>query len=59
MWGPGRHAPGNNIFIFIVDPDGNWIEVSAELEVVYDRPVREWPHVERTLNMWGDGLLRA
>ncbi len=59
MWGPGRHAPGNNIFIFIVDPDGNWIEVSAELEVVLDRPVREWPHVERTLNMWGDGLMRA
>lgn len=59
MWGPGRHGPGNNIFIFIVDPDGNWIEVSAELEVVLDRPVREWPHVERTLNLWGDGLLRA
>lgn len=59
MWGPGRHAPGNNIFIFIVDPDGNWIEVSAELETVFDRPVREWPHEERTLNLWGKGLMRA
>lgn len=59
MWGPGRHGPGNNLFIFIVDPDGNWIEVSAELEVVHDRPVREWPHIERTLNLWGDGLMRA
>jgi catechol 2,3-dioxygenase len=59
MWGPGRHGPGNNLFIFIVDPDGNWIEVSAELEVVHDRAVQEWPHAERTLNLWGRGLLRA
>jgi catechol 2,3-dioxygenase len=59
FWGPGRHGPGNNLFIFIADPDGNWIEVSAELEVVHDRPVKVWPHEERTLNLWGHGVLRA
>lgn len=59
MWGPGRHGPGNNLFIFIVDPDGNWIEVSAELEVIHDRPIREWPHEERTLNLWGKAILRS
>jgi len=59
MWGPGRHGPGNNIFIFITDPDGNWIEVSAELEVIHDRPVKHWPHAERTLNLWGRGILRS
>jgi catechol-2,3-dioxygenase len=59
MWGPGRHGPGNNLFIFIEDPDGNWIEISAELEVVHDRPVKSWPHCERTLNLWGRGVLRA
>ena len=59
MWGPGRHGPGNNLFLFIVDPDGNWIEISAELEVVQDRPVKTWPHVERTVNLWGRGILRA
>lgn len=59
MWGPGRHGPGNNLFIFIEDPDGNWIEVSAELEVVHDRPVIQWPHAERTLNLWGRAILRA
>jgi len=59
FWGPGRHGPGNNLFIFIEDPDGNWIEVSAELEVVHDRPVKIWPHAERTLNLWGRGVLRA
>ncbi|SDR42867.1 Catechol 2,3-dioxygenase [Rhizobiales bacterium GAS191] len=59
MWGPGRHGPGNNLFIFIEDPDGNWIEVSAELEVIHDRPVREWPHAPRTLNLWGKAIMRA
>lgn len=59
FWGPGRHGPGNNLFIFTKDPDNNWIEISAELEVVHDRPVKHWPHEERTLNLWGRGILRA
>jgi catechol 2,3-dioxygenase len=59
MWGPGRHGPGNNLFIFIEDPDGNWIEVSAELEVIHDRPVKHWPHGERTLNLWGNAIMRS
>lgn len=58
MWGPGRHGPGNNIFIFIEDPDGNWIEISAELEVIYDRPVKDWKHEPRTLNSWGPAIMR-
>lgn len=59
-WGPGRHGPGDNLFLFIHDPDGNWVEISAELEhVAPDRPVGSWPHEERTLNSWGIGLLRS
>ena len=58
-WGPGRHCPGNNLFAFITDPDGNWIEISAELEIIYDRPAKVWPHEERTLNLWGMSKLRA
>ncbi|QUD90269.1 VOC family protein [Phenylobacterium montanum] len=59
-WGPGRHGPGNNLFIFVHDRDGNWIEISAELEIVQpDRSVGAWPHEERTLNSWGQGLLRS
>jgi catechol 2,3-dioxygenase len=59
--GPGRHGPGNDLFIFIVDPDENWIEISAELEIIHDhdRPVKHWPHRERTLNQWGRAILRA
>ncbi len=59
MWGPGRHGPGNNLFIFITDPDENWIEISAELEVIHNREVKHWPHAERTLNLWGRAILRA
>jgi catechol 2,3-dioxygenase len=59
-WGPGRHGPGNNLFVFIHDLDGNWVEVSAELEhVAPDRPMGTWRHEQRTLNTWGVGLLRS
>lgn len=59
-WGPGRHGPGNNLFIFIHDPDDNWIEISAELETVREQqPAGIWPHVERSLNMWGSAPLRS
>ena len=59
VWGPGRHGPGNNLFIFIKDTDGNMIEVSAELEVIHDRPVKEWKHEPYTLNMWGPAIMRS
>jgi catechol-2,3-dioxygenase len=58
MWGPGRHGPGNNLFVFIEDIDGNWIEISAELETVHGRPVKNWPQEERTLNLWGNAIMR-
>lgn len=59
-WGPGRHGPGNNLFLMIRDPDGNRIEISAELEHMdRDAPHRVWPDEERTLNLWGTAWVRA
>ena len=59
-WGPGRHGPGNNLFVMIHDPDGNLIEISAELEVITgDRPAGIWPHEESTFNRWGSAALRT
>ena len=59
-WGPGRHGPGNNLFFMFRDPDGNWIEISAELErILPGRPAGVWPHNERSLNYWGRGVLRS
>ena len=60
FWGPGRHGPGDNLFVMFRDPDGNALEISAELELM---PIgmahREWPHDARTLNLWGDAWFRS
>ncbi len=59
-WGPGRHGPGNNLFIFVYDPDGNWIELSAELETINgERPVGIWRNEPDTLNLWGQAIMRS
>ena len=59
IWGPGRHGPGNNLFAFIEDLDGNKIEISAELEIVHDRQTKKWPHEPKTLNLWGNAIMRS
>ncbi len=59
IWGPGRHGPGNNLFIFIEDLDKNWLEFSAELEIIHDRKCKKWPQSEKTLNLWGKAILRS
>ena len=59
-WGPGRHGPGNNLFIMVEDPDGNKFEVSAEIELMHRHmPHRDWNHEERTLNLWGSAWMRS
>jgi len=60
-WGAGRHGAGNNLFIFILDPDRNAIEFSAELQQDWpiDRPAGVWRHEERTLNLWGSAWMRS
>ncbi|MDQ2902771.1 MAG: VOC family protein [Chloroflexota bacterium] len=60
FWGPGRHGPGNNLFIFVLDPDGNKIELSAELETMdKDRAAGSWRHEPDTLNLWGPSFMRS
>lgn len=59
FWGPGRHGPGNNLFAFIEDSDKNKIEISGELEIIHDRPIKIWPHEPRTLNLWGKAFMRS
>jgi catechol 2,3-dioxygenase-like lactoylglutathione lyase family enzyme len=57
-WGPGRHGPGNNLFIMFDDPDGVHIELSCEMERFWDGittypAAREWAPELRTVNLWG------
>ncbi|RDK07197.1 VOC family protein [Cupriavidus lacunae] len=60
FFGPGRHGPGNNLFFMVTDPDGNRIELSAELvQVDAGGLPGVWPHEEYTLNSWGRGWIRT
>jgi catechol 2,3-dioxygenase-like lactoylglutathione lyase family enzyme len=34
IWGPGRHQAGNNTFSYFLDPHGNTIEYTTELESI-------------------------
>ncbi|MDI9953616.1 VOC family protein [Rhodococcus sp. IEGM 1305] len=34
IWGPGRHQAGNNTFSYFLDPNGNTMEYTTELDVV-------------------------
>ena len=34
IWGPGRHMAGNNTFSYFLDPHGNTVEYTTELELV-------------------------
>lgn len=62
QWGPGRHGPGNNLFVFFDDPAGNHIELSAEMEKFYDSHVqyvtRKWQPTPKSVNLWGGQLPR-
>jgi catechol 2,3-dioxygenase len=60
FWGPGRHGPGNNLFVFVLDLDGNKIELSAELEMVdTTQPAGIWRHEPVTFNRWGPAFMRS
>ncbi|GGG25346.1 oxidoreductase [Rhodococcoides trifolii] len=34
IWGPGRHMAGNNTFSYFLDPNGNTMEYTTELETL-------------------------
>lgn len=34
IWGPGRHKAGNNTFSYFLDPHGNTLEYTTELELL-------------------------
>jgi len=56
-WGPGRHGPGNNLFIMFDDPAGNRVELSCEMERYWDEAAeyapRRWEPGAKTINLWG------
>jgi catechol 2,3-dioxygenase-like lactoylglutathione lyase family enzyme len=69
IWGPGRHGIGHNLFAYHRNPDGQIIELFAELDHIYDeelgyfeprpwhkdRPQRPkvWTKDPSASNIWG------
>lgn len=58
IWGPGRHLAGDNTFTYFMDPNGNTMEMTTELEMLDED---SWhPHIydtqdPQTSDQWGTG----
>lgn len=68
-WGPGRHGVGHNIFAYHRDPDGHFVEMFTEIDLILDeqtgyfepRPWHEsfpqgprvWEPRPEAANKWG------
>ena len=56
-WGPGRHAPSNNLFMYFRDPDRNTVEFMTAIAQIWDddkhAPRVFDPKVPQTFNLWG------
>lgn len=55
IYGPSRHGPGNNHFLYFHDEDGAMIECCSELaQMQRDGYVpKTWPAAPSTINQWG------
>ena len=45
IWGPSRHGPGNNHFMYFHDHDGAMIELCSDIAQMGDYQPRRWPAV--------------
>jgi catechol 2,3-dioxygenase-like lactoylglutathione lyase family enzyme len=61
-YGPGRHRPGNNLFVYVRDPSsGLRLELFADMAHIPDESAhapRRWEAADRlskTINQWGPG----
>jgi catechol 2,3-dioxygenase-like lactoylglutathione lyase family enzyme len=60
FWGPGRHGVGNNLFLFVLDPDGRMVEISAELDLLpNDYAPGRWAFDYKAYNLWGAAAIRV
>jgi catechol 2,3-dioxygenase-like lactoylglutathione lyase family enzyme len=54
LWGPGRHGPGSDMFVFFQNPAGSVIEYHCDEDFIVDVTkwqAREWE--PRTMSHWG------
>lgn len=56
LYGPGRHGPGQNLFIYFHDAEENIVEFAADMQRIWDEEnyqPKVWNPNERWSNMWG------
>jgi catechol 2,3-dioxygenase-like lactoylglutathione lyase family enzyme len=53
IWGPSRHGPGNNHFMYFHDNDGAMIELCCDLAQMRDYQPRTWAGGLKPINQWG------
>ncbi len=57
IWGPGRHAPSDNLFLYFRDADRNTVEFMTAIAQIWDddrhAPRLFDPTVPQTFNLWG------
>ena len=56
IFGPSRHGPGNNQFVYFFDADGAMVECCADLAAMPpqgDYQARRWPGGFGAINRWG------
>jgi catechol-2,3-dioxygenase len=56
LWGPSRHGPGDNHFLYHHDHDGAMVEHCSELQRMPpygDYRARAWPLLPDQVNQWG------
>ena len=55
IYGPSRHGPGGNLFLYIPDAAGNVIELSTEMILIQDEENyqhRAWKNEPKTVDVW-------
>lgn len=60
LWGPGRHGAGDNTFTYFLDPGGNVVEYTTELEKIHDDESwipRRFEATPEAADQWGTGGL--
>jgi catechol 2,3-dioxygenase-like lactoylglutathione lyase family enzyme len=53
IWGPSRHGPGHNHFMYFHDNDGAMVELCSDIAQMTDYAPRDWGAGMGAVNQWG------
>ncbi len=56
VFGPGRHGPGDNLFIYFRDLEANLVEFTCDVQQIWNdatHVAKSWQFDESPVNLWG------